>query len=337
MKIEAKAMFFNSKMDYLPYYKTFYLDIDENANLKKVCELIKKQDFNYDYLDGYFYLKIGDKVVSSFIKVKDIVKNFGKEFTIEPVSKFRSINDLIIDDKDFYKAFELIKPFANKRDFQYFKSLYDVHYASATFEYSLDYIGDAVLIVAYEIIKRDEKNKDKILKAISENVSGLWDCEYENRVFMGKDYSNIINELKNMAKKPEVGFLERIFYKFSKEAKAPKIDNIKGLSVAVYFGDEKLKSILKNYGANIIEFSKERALAGQTLVEVNPKMAFKKGGAVLLDAMDNSAEILVCAKDEDAKYFRSNFKNFEKTTNREIYLEIVSFSEIESILKEEVK
>lgn len=331
MKIEVRAMFFNAKMDYLPYYKSFKLSVDENANIKKVCELIKEKDFNYDYPTENFYLKVNDKIVSSFVKVKDLVDIFGDEFTIEPVSKFRVINDLIIDDSDFYNSFEILKDFAKKEDLQLYKSLYDVYYGSESFKYESDYIGDAVLIVAYNIIKRDEKDKDAILKAISEDICGLWCCEYENNILFSKDYSGVIEELKNMAKKPEISLLNKICSNFTKKAKAPKVDSLKDVNVAIYYGknfDENIEKNLKKFGANIIEFSKSRKLAGQSLIDVNPTLAYKKGGTVLLDAMDNSAEILVTLKNEDANYFRENFGNFERAVGREIYLEIISIEEL---------
>ena len=64
-------------------------------------------------------------------------------------------------------------------------------------------------------------------------------------------------------------------------------------------------------------------------------MAFKKGGAVLLDAMDSGAEILICSKDEDAKYFRENFGNFKRVAGRDIYLDIISLNELENIAQRE--
>ncbi len=340
MRLHIKAFFFNAKMDYLPYYKSFVLDVDEQDTIEKICSFIKKKDFNFDYpKKEYFYVKINGKVVNSLAKAKMIIDEFGTEIVMEPVSKYRAVDDMVIDDRDFFESFKLIEPFADEKDFQYFKSLYDVHYASSAFEYSLDYIGDAVLVTAYSMIKKGNENKEEILKAISEGVSGLWDSEYENNVFLGKDYSSDIEELKNMAKKPTVGILENICYKFSKKVEIPTLESLKDINVALYFADEDVKSRLKEFGANIVEFSKSKKLAGQTLLEVNPKMAFKKGGAVLLDAMDSAAEILICAKDEDAKYFRENFGNFEKVAGREIYLEIISFNELKSMIenkKEEV-
>ncbi len=336
MKIEARVMFFDGRMDYLPAYKLFCLDMEPNEKLVSFCHRIKELDESFDFEGEYPLMRINGWVVHSARTIQDVVEVCGSEWRVEPVSKYRCINDLIIDESDFWKAFERIEPYASMEDRFFFASLKDIHYASATFEFDKEYIGDAVLITAHRMIKRGNPNKEAILKAISEDVSGLWSCEFEVGVLGGKDYSGAIEELRSWIEPPKPSLIQKICSALGKKRALPQVQTLQEVPLALYRPTSKMVIELKERGAIIIDFSKKNRKAGQTLLAYNPDLAYKKGAAVLLDAMDSGAELLVCSSKEDAEYFRSNFGNFERASGREIYIEIIAFEELQTI-KEEVQ
>ena len=329
MKVELNVFFFDASRDYLPHYRKFSLDV-----VGKVSDLlaaVKRADEEFDY-DEKQPLKINGTMVLPSSDLEKIVKAFGNELTIEPASKYRAINDLLIDESDFWSAWKLIEPYCTMEDRFFFASQKDLHYASTTFEFDKSYIGDAVLVTVYRAIQKGNPHKEELLRAISEDVSGLWSCEFEVGVFEGKDYTPEIEELQKMANPPKVDFSEKLSYLFAKKKRVPVVERLEGVPVALYRADE---AWLKEQGAQIIAYKKADKKAGQSLVAFNPELAYKKGAAVLLDAMDSGAELFVTGTAEDARYFRENFGKFERASGREIYLEIVALEELQNMkLKE---
>jgi len=329
-------MFFNAKTDYLPYYKKFSLDPKDFKKVRDVLRAIKKKDEAFDFDASYPLVRINGLVARGDTSVQEVCEAVGDEWVMEPAWKYRSFDDLMMDEADFHEAYKLIEPYATMEDRFFYASLKDIHYASATLEFDKEYVGDAVLVTAHRMIAKGNPHKEAILKAISEDVSGLWSCEYEKLTIGGKDYEKEIEELKSWAEPPKPDLLSKICAKLTRSKEVPQIDTLQEVPVALYYANDEIEKELKKRGAWVVSFSKARRKAGQSLIEVNPELAYKKGAAVLLDAMDSGAELLVCARAEDARYFRSNFRHFERSSGREIYIDIVAYEELETI-KEEIK
>ena len=336
--MQLQVMFFDAGSDYLPYYKKFDLDVRKYKKIRDLCAAVKEMDENFDYDGDYPLVRINGLVAHGSQNIDEVCEVVGDEWRVEPAWKYRCVNDLVMDESDFHAAYKLIEPYASMEDRFFFASLKDVHYASSTLEFDKEYIGDAVLVTAHRMISRGNEHKEAILKAISEDVSGLWSCEYEKLTIGGRDFTEQIEELKSWATPPRPDLFSRLCSKLARPKPAPAVQTLEDLPVALYFGDEKMKEWIGSRGAMLISFSKERRKAGQSLVKVNPDLAYKKGAAVLLDAMDSGADLLVTGSVEDARYFRSNFSNFERASGREIYIDIIAFEELQGIkLKEEVK
>ncbi len=329
MQLQLSVFFFDASRDYLPHYRKFQLDID--GKVSNLLEAIKKRDEEFDY-DLKQPLKINGTMVLPSSDLRKIVDLLGSDLTIEPASKYRSINDLVIDERDFWNAWKLIEPYCDMEDRFFFASQKDLHYASATLEFDKSYIGDAVLVTAHRVIKKGNASKEEILKAISEDVSGLWSCEFEVGILDGKDYSDVITELQKMARAPKIDLTQKLSYLFAKKKEVPLVERLEDVPVALYRVDA---AWLNEQGARIVSYKRCNKKAGQSLVEYNPELAYKKGAALLLDAMDSGAELLVTGSKEDAEYFRSHFGKFERVSGREIYIEIVALEELQSMkLKE---
>ncbi|MRJ01916.1 MAG: hypothetical protein GXO19_00400 [Epsilonproteobacteria bacterium] len=337
MRLDLKVMFFDSRRDYLPHYRSFKIEAQREWNLKELLARIGELDEEFDYNTHYPLLRINSTVVPYGEKVGEVIDHFGSDLVIDPVSKYRSIDDLLIDEEDFQRAFALIEPYATMEDRYFFLSNKELHYASATFEFDREYIGDAVLVTAYRMIKRGNPHREEILRAISEDVSGLWSCEFENMVFKGRDYGEWIEELKSWLQPPRPDLFWRICSQLTKKKQPPLVERLDEVPVALYRPTEEMERWMEEQGAVLTPFPRANRRAGQSLVEVNPDLAYKKGAALLLDAMDNGAELLVTSSLDDAAYFRSNFGHFERVSGREIYIDIIAFQELQEIeLREEV-
>lgn len=335
MILKIRAFFFDANMDYLPYYKNFSLDMSGENSAKEILTLLQKEEEKFSFLEEGQYFKINSLVVDGHERIENVVERFGHELLIEPMSVYRAVDGLVINDDDFMQSFSLLEPYATADDLEYYRSLYPVHYASSTFRYDNDYIGDAILILASNMVQNKHADKEKILDAISNQEHGLWECEYENGLFESMDYSKEIDELKEMCGNIPDDRLEAKFNKLlMKKYNEIKITSLFGLNVAFYNSDNNTESRELAYsqilakGANVIEFDMQNRKAGQELFGTNSKFGALKSGTMLLDAMDSGADVLVVFDGDDAKLFKQYIGLSQKTIQRDIGIKIITNEEL---------
>ncbi len=123
-KLNLKVFFFNSKTDYLPYYKhfSFILEKNKDLNLKDILKLIKFENENFAFPNNRELLfRINGLVVNGKERLTDVTKQLGYELTVEPVLKYRSKNCLVIDNSDFLHQFRrTIGHFSKKDDLMFY-------------------------------------------------------------------------------------------------------------------------------------------------------------------------------------------------------------------------
>ncbi len=344
-KLEIRAFFFNAKTDYLPYYKNFSIKVDDDATAKELLVKIQEENENFSFPKQKLFMKVNGLVVEAKQPVSALVERLGASLQIDPVNSYRSNNGLKINDSDFMESFELLAPYASESDLKYYKTLYALHYASETENFDREYIGDAVLVLAHKMITEGSEHKEAILEAITSVNSGLFDCEYENNLFNAQDHSAAIEELKAMVKPDEGPSLcARLMARFSKneaETVVPKravetIENLEEKQVAHYHGPAShniIHKLITDKGMKGVHFSRSGKLAGLGIVEENKALAFKKAGAILLDAYDSGAEVLVVEDVDVLDMFRKNFAAIERTIGRKmIGLELISTDDFVSQL-----
>ena len=346
IKLNTRAFFFNAKTDYLPYYKPFRITIDEDATVKDLLFAIQEQNENFSFPKQKLVCRINGWVVEAKQPLKAVVERLGTDLQIDPVTTYRSLNGLKINDADFMQSYSLLEPYADESDLKYYKTLYALHYASETSNYRKEYIGDAILLLAHKMISEGTPHKAEILKAITEVESGLFDCEYDNNLFNAQDHTSAIEALKSMAKqKHEIdapSLLDMIKARFasapktsaSKSTEKPSFDNItipdiEEKFVAYYYGDKTnnknaIEDLISQKCAGLIRFDKAHKRCGLLIIEDDPALAFQKTGAILLDAFDNMAEVLVIEDPEAYAMISRNFKQIEKAVGREIGLELTT-------------
>jgi hypothetical protein len=197
------------------------------------------------------------------------------------------------------------------------------------------------------MIENNSQCKDEVLEAINNEFNGINECEYENNVFDGKDYQSDIDWLKSELKKyckvkdNSKSVIDRLkSYCLRKTRKKIKVDSLEGKSMALYIGynnssSQDLISVYKTITkiGRYIHFDMSKKTAGQTLLENNPPMAYKKAGRVLLDAFDSGAEVLVFARDSDYKIFSYIIADVEIEVGRPIPMALLSIKEFNNLLK----
>ena len=339
--LHLKAFFFNSKTDYLPYYKQFDISLAEDAKAKDILLAIQAQNDDFNFPDENLIFKINGWVVNAQTTLLDITKKLGTELQIDPVNSYRSMNGLEINDDDFDEAFATIAPFASNEDREYYESLYALHYASESEKFDHEYIGDAVLLTAHKMIEEGSEYKEQILHALRRHTSGLATCEYENNLFAAPDYGKKIEALKAMAyAHKENSFFDKLQNKIFKTeqkrqqalSKVYSIEALETKNIAYYHAGntEKLtlvESKIAALGSKQIHFQRASKLSGFTLLKSCRAMALKKAGTTLLDAFDCGAEVLVVQDKNLLVMFRENHKAIEKVLGREYTLELLSYDD----------
>lgn len=333
--LNIRAFFFNAKTDYLPYYKNFRLQVEDDSSAKELLGLIHAQNENFAYPKQKLIMKINGLVVEGKEKLKNIIEKLGTELTIDPANTYRSMHGLKIKDDDFMAAYALLEPYATEADLKFYKSLYALHYASETEHFDHSYIGDAVLVLAHKMISEGNEHKTEILNAISSVDSGLFDCEYENNLFHAQDHTDAIESLKEMVRYDDdahPSLLEMIMARFAKDdqPQAEKtqrnrsgisMDDLEEKVIAYYPAgseDPAVKALTEAHGSRTVTFSRALKLSGVSLYEDNRTLALKKAGATLLDAYDSGAELLVVEDDDTYTMMQENFSAIEKTVGREM-------------------
>jgi hypothetical protein len=346
-KINVKAFFFNAKTDYLPYYKNFKLSLADDAVAKDILLTIQAKNENFSYPELNLIFKINDLMVEEDTPLSSIVNKLGTTLKIDPANSYRANNGLIINNDDFMQSYELLAPYATESDKKYYKTLYALHYASETENFDRDYIGDAILVLAHKMISEGNEHKTEILNAITSADSGLLDCEYENNLFNAQHHAAAaITALKEMIKNDdnasdEFSLLERIKARFGNQEEKiastfstkqnpnhTKIDNITDKRVAYYAGNidnTAMYQLLEESDITTINFSREHKLAGLSILEDNPTLAFKKAGVTLLDAFDSGAEVVVIEDNAMYDMMKNHFSTIEGVIGRKmIGLELIS-------------
>ncbi len=231
-KIKIKAFRFNAETDYLPYYKTYEMEVGKDELILDLLNRIKwEHDGSFSYrrscrhgICGACGIKVNGKpVLSCKQNAYELIDLFGEELVFEPQSKKRAIKDMIIDKGDFWEKHAAIKPYVETKvdphptsetlmspeevenflDADYCIQCGSCHYACPVIEVNEDYLGPAAFAAAYRfsVDPRDNAQRER-LEITAELGSGVWDCVkcFECAEACPKDVNPIekITKLHNM-------------------------------------------------------------------------------------------------------------------------------------------
>jgi succinate dehydrogenase / fumarate reductase iron-sulfur subunit len=205
-KVTIKAFRFNAETDYLPYYKSYKMEVGKDELILDVMNRIKwEHDGSFSYrrscrhgICGACAVKVNGKATLACKQnAMELLNLFNNEIVIEPSSKKRSIKDMIIDKSDFWEKHSAVKPFVEtdvdphpehetKQSIEEFDKFLDsdlciqcgaCHYSCPVLEVNEDYFGPAAFVAAYRfsIDPRDNAGKER-LEATAKMGQGVWDC-----------------------------------------------------------------------------------------------------------------------------------------------------------------
>jgi succinate dehydrogenase/fumarate reductase-like Fe-S protein len=340
IELQIKAFFFNAQTDYLPYYKNFSFNVTGEESVLDILKMIKTENSDFSYPNRNVVLRINNLVLTADEKIATVVEQLGNELRIDPALMYRSNNGLILNDDDFMQSFELLEAYADEDDKAYYESLYPLHYASSSFEYNHNYIGDAVLLLASKLIEKNPDNREAILHAINDEFNGIVSCEYENNLFHAQEHAETIASLKKLVlKKASTSMIDKLC-DLAVKSKQHTLDRdtLHEHNIALYIGSTNNSELAKNAktavlqrGATFIEFPMSTKLAGQSVLNTNPELAHQKAGKMLLDALDHGADTLLFAQDEDLELFKKMLAKCERVVGRDIELNLVSLNQFQTL------
>lgn len=326
MKLEISLFRFDKDSDYLPYYTKHFLTLKDEKNLLDILKRIhENEEFSFlDSKDSIFV--VNKKFLFGLTALEDIIKIFGKDLIIEPISIKRAYKDFLINEDDFYSKFEILERFCSSEDNTFYINQKIYYYASNTLRYKEKYIGDALLLLASKLIDENSDKRSDILKILKEQKYGAsFHTNLKNRV-LNFD-TNIEDNIKSIQE--ELNFLKDFNEKTIKFEDI-QIDfnlknSFKNFNIALYNKDSKFDTFLEKFEANFINLE-NLDLAIKSFF-INPKLTYFVASQILLSAFDEGADFLVVFNNDDFFIFNNKLKEIEKLSNREIPLPIIHINE----------
>lgn len=296
---------FNAKKDILSYFKPYFLEILNYANLDELFLHIKKIDPYFQLTTGF--VKVNDVVVSTAEPLVNLYEKFVGELVISPLDEKRAVLDLEINDDDFWEKFKPFEKFCNQADKEFYASLKPYFYADFVREYEPNFIGTAAIILAHHLYKK-EKN-DEIMRLIDNENGILIACKINDFIFGG---SEIYNEAIRFFK--EILEIKENETSKNELEKIKSLDKFKEFKIAV---SDKIPVNLDKFRANFINLN-IKIPCGFELLKVNEKLAFALASKTIFNAFDSGADFLLASNDAEFYMFDTLSKKLEKFANRSL-------------------
>jgi len=339
-EVEIELFRFDSKVDYLPYYKKYKLKYKENETVLELLNKINSlEKFAYE-ATLEFNLNINGLYLNVSELIKDIVDKTSNELRIEPLSIYRAINDLLIDKRDYLEKIVLFKEYISPMEMDGYAKKYELDYfASNTYEINRSYIGDHALLIAAEIIEHNPKVKNEIIELISSADNGIWyHTSLQNRVLNYDINKEIkIKSLLNMLPKVTYSGISAHLNK------AVKIEDVKisqffdGFNIAEFEGLNKNScvTVIKKSKANYIKLSSSQEDLAPYSTLVSKDFSHKIAGKILIEAKDSNADFLIVRTKSDLMLFDGEQKKIQKVIGREIELPVITQEQFKKLLEGE--
>lgn len=342
MKLEISLFKFDKNSDYLPYYTKHFLKIEDEKNILDILNTINKNAKLGFGNCSDFDLVINGVFVKASITLEEVVKNFGKELTIEPISIRRAYDDLLIDENDFKEKLLVLKDLAQEEDKLAYLKLKPYYYASNTLTYKSDYIGDAILILAYDLIKKNPAMANYILLALDDyEIGAQYHTSLEKRIYnfdmtIEEKIQTIQNNLNLFEPLEKQNFRvnKTLIIDFGTFEENYEIQHdLKDFNIAYYASKEPKQTLelLNKLNANILNLDSMKLDLAKNTFNKNPQITYLVASTILLDAFDNNADFLLVDTFEDFYIFDYNRKQLEKLCGREIILPIIHRNELQKL------
>ena len=342
MKLEISLFKFDKNSDYLPYYTKHFLKIEDEKNILDILNTINKNAKLGFTNSSDFDLVINGVFVKASITLEEVIFTFGKELTIEPISIRRAYNDLLIDENDFKEKIKILKDLAQEDDKAEYLKLKPYFYASNTLNYKSDYIGDAILILACDLIEKRPEVANFILVALDNvEIGAQYHTSLENRIYnfdkkieekiqKVQDYLDLFEPLE----KQNFRINKTLIIDFDKFVEHYEVKHdFKDFNIAYYPSNEPAQTLelFKKLDANILKLDSMKLDLAKNTFNKNPLITYHVASTILLDAFDNNADFLVVDTNEDFYIFDYNRKELEKLCGREVILPVIHKNELQKL------
>jgi len=343
MKLEISLFKFDHKSDYLPYYTKHFLKIKDEKNLLDILNTLNNDaTFGYENNEN-FDLVINGVYVKASLSLEEAVENFGKELTIEPISIRRAYNDLIINEDDFNERIEILDEYITDELKEQYQSLKHYFYASNTLNFKSEYIGDALLIIAAQLLEESKGHKKTtILEKLKAYETGAqYHTSLENRIY---NFDSSLEEKIQEVQK-ELGLREDIsaqnfrvnktlildFGKFADEYEIKH--DFKDFNIAYYSSknEAKYNELINKLDAKLLNLDTLKLDLAKNTFNKNPEITFFAAYTILLDAFDNNADFILVDNDEDFYIFDYNRKELENLCGREVLIPVIHINELQKL------
>ena len=296
---------FDAKRDVLAYFKPYFLEISDFANLNELFAHVKSIDPYFSPFEGF--VKVNGVVVSTAQPLANLAQKFRDELCIAPLDEKRAVLDLAINDDDFWAKFEPFASFSKRADKELYAIFKPYFYADFVREYEPNFIGAAAIMLAHHLYK-NEKN-DEILKLLSTKYGVLIACELDDLLFEGSEkYNEAINFFKEIlgikAAQKHENELEKI----------EKLSKFNDFKIAI---KDKLPANLSDFRANFIELDL-KIPCGYDLLKVDEELACKLASKIIFAAFDSGADFLLASNEAEFYIFDTLAKKLEKSAKRSL-------------------
>jgi len=349
MKLDISLFRFDCKSDYLPYYTKHFVNVEENNTILTILNRLNSEnEFSFEN-DQKTYVVVNGVYMNVMTTCKQIKTTFGTDIKIEPLSIRRVNKDFIMNEDDFNSKLSILAEFISSDILstqidKEFKELYlsykPYFYASNTLNIEYDYIGDAILLLASQLIEKFPNKEKAILNRIKE-------CEY------GIEYhTSLSNRILNFDQTLEDKIISlKNKLNISKPIDKQKFNTSKSIDFGSFKNSSEIKHSFEDFNlaylksedskekSNLISNLKAKVLNLQTLDQdlakdtfhINPELTYKITSNLMLDAYDSGADFIVVDNDQDFYLLDSNRKNMERVIGREINIPVLHINELENL------
>ena len=352
MKLEVSLFKFDHKSDYLPYYTKHFMKLQDEKTLLDVLNTIAKDESVSYEAKEEFLVCVNGLYTNLGLTIEQIKADFGNEITIEPISIRRAKNDLLINEDDFNEKFDLLSKFAGlniissyidpeiKKAYQSYKLYF---YASNTMNVEYNYIGDAILLLASDLIEKYPKDEQEILDIIANTDYSIsyhtslegrvynFDSAIEQKIQSLKEKLNIAKELSSQNFK--INRNKTIDFGSFDQAQNISHD-FHDFNIAYYGGlnpSKQTQTLLNNLKATQIALQSSKDDLAMDTFHLNADLSLKIASNIMLEAFDKSADLLVVDSDETFYLMDFNRKELERVAGREVKIPIIHKNELSKL------
>lgn len=318
---EIEVFKFNSKTDYLPYYRRLKLQIDLRWSVLELLEVVSQNEEFIFAKSNAFLLKINGIHLKASDLLIEVIKPNTNIIIIEPLSTYRVHHDLLINTDDFISKFVPFKKYDTTGELKnYYISKMTEYYASNTLSINKDYIGEAALYLANKIIDEMPQYKQDMINFLKNEDNGIWfhtsldgriTNSEENSSLFVKLFELVTNKINHTTNETQNEDIEI----------AQTFDNF-NISFYSLTNNSNISHLIELSKAKLINLESKNHDIAKHCIDTN--FTHKIAGTILLEAIDKNSDFLVIEDTQDLGIFDVSQKQISCLMGRDINLPIIT-------------